>query len=418
MSHEFTPPEFTPPEFTLRRLSLADAERALELAELVFLDQPLTEPERAAHIEELELDSGRATGVFDGPELVGLGTVTALKLTVPGAILPMAGVLVIGVKPTHRRRGIMTWLIRDQLHTMHERGLEPTAGLTASESVIYGRFGYGQATYKARFTVPRHRAALRPVAGADEVRVRLVPTQDTVAICEAILARKVASRPGMLARPESWGRARVLDIDRWRGGRSRLRTVLAQRSDQAVGFARYRTDGQAGPATEVDEIYADDAASFAALARYLLDIDLTTTTKFSQQPVDSPLVYLLADMRAAEMSISDGLYLRLVDVDRALAGRTYTTPLDVVIDVTDELCPWNAGRWRLSGDQKTAECVRSSAPADLAIDVRELAAVYLGGTTLAALEQAALVRELRPGAIAEASVAFSSQLAPWLEFGL
>jgi predicted acetyltransferase len=194
--------------------------------------------------------------------------------------------------------------------------------------------------------------------------------------------------------------------------------VLAERSGQAVGFARYRTDGNAGPATDVDEIYADDAAVFAALARYLLDIDLTTITKFSRHPVDSPLVYLLADIRAAEMRISEGLYLRLVDLDRALAGRTYATPLDVVLEVTDELCPWNAGRWRLSGDQKTAECVRTSAPADLAIDVRELAAVYLGGTTLAALEQAALVRELRPGAIAEASLAFSTQLAPWLEFGL
>jgi hypothetical protein len=90
----------------------------------------------------------------------------------------------------------------------------------------------------------------------------------------------------------------------------------------------------------------------------------------------------------------------------------------VVLEITDELCPWNAGRWRLAGDQKTGECVRTSAPADLAIDIRELAAVYLGGTTLAALDQAALVTELRPGAITEASLAFSTPLAPWLEPGL
>jgi predicted acetyltransferase len=410
--------EFTPPQLTLRQLTPADAEQALDLVELVFLAQPLDEAQRAVHTEELELDRGRATGVFDGDELVGLGSITPVKLTVPGGVLPMAGVLIIGVKATHRRRGIMSRLIGHQLHAVHDQGLEPMAGLTASESVIYGRFGYGQATYQAIFTVPRHRAALRAVGGTDEVRVRLVPTQDSIAFREAILARQAVSRPGMVAGPESWGRARALDLPSWRGGRSRLRTVLAERGGRVVGFARYRTREDAGPATEVDEIHADDAAAFVALARYLLDIDLTTCTKFFRQPVDSPLMYLLADMRSADMGVSDGLYLRLVDVDRALAGRTYAAPLDVVLEITDELCPWNAGRWRLAGDQKTAECVRTSAPADLAIDIRELAAVYLGGTTLAALDQAALVTELRPGAITEASLAFSTPLAAWLNSGL
>ena len=410
--------EFTRPQLTLRQLTPADAEQALDLVELVFLAQPLEEAQRAVHTEELELDRGRATGVFDGDELVGLGSITPVKLTVPGGVLPMAGVLIIGVKATHRRRGIMSRLIGHQLHAVHDQGLEPTAGLTASESVIYGRFGYGQATYQAMFTVPRHRAALRAVGGTDEVRVRLVPTQDSVAIREAVLARQAVSRPGMVAGPESWGRARALDLPSWRGGRSRLRTVLAERGGRIVGLARYRTTEDAGPATEVDEIHADDAAAFVALARYLLDIDLTTCTKFFRQPVDSPLVYLLADMRSADMSVSDGLYLRLVDVDRALAGRTYAAPLDVVLEITDELCPWNAGRWRLAGDQKTAECVRTSAPADLAIDIRELAAVYLGGTTLAALDQAALITELRPGAITEASLAFCTPLAAWLNSGL
>lgn len=410
--------EFTPPQLTLRQLTPADAEQALDVIELVFLAKPLSEEELAVLTEEMQLDRGRAIGVFDDPELVGLGTINPVELTVPGGVLPMAGILVIGVKPTHRRRGIMSRIIGHQLHAMHDQGLEPIAGLTASESAIYGRFGYGQATYQAALTVPRHRSALRPVAGTEYVRVRLVPTQDSIATCEAVLARQVVSRPGMLARPESWGRSRALDLPSWRGDRSRLRTVLAEREGQAVGFARYRTNEDAGPATEVDEIYADDAAAFAALARYLLDIDLTTCTKFFRQPVDSPLVHLLADFRAADMRLSEGLYLRLVDVDRGLAGRTYATPLDVVIEVTDELCPWNAGRWRLSGDQKTAECVRTSAAADLAIDIRELAAVYLGGSTLTALEQAALVTELRPGAIAEASLAFSTTLAPWLESGL
>lgn len=413
-----------PLQLTVRPLTGADFDEALELTEIVFNAEPTPPAERAIDEELLELDRGRGIGVFDGAELAGLGTISSMEIAVPGGSLPMAAVTVIGVKPTHRRRGIMSQIIRHQLHALHESGLEPLAGLTASESVIYGRFGYGHATYGASFSVPRHRAALRPVAGTEEIRLRLVPTADSVPVCESIYARQFGKRTGMLARPESWGRAAATDLDAWREGRSALRTVLAERVGQPAGYARYRTKQEHAPNsvatgfTDVAEIYADDTAAFAALVRYLLDIDLTGGATFRHQPVDSPLVYLLADLRAAEMRVREVLYLRLVDVDRALASRTYSTPVDLVLQITDELCPWNAGRWRLTGDEKTARCERTDAHADLALDVRELAALYLGGTTFAALQQATLVAELRPGAAAAASQAFATCLAPWLPFGI
>jgi predicted acetyltransferase len=411
-------------QLTLRPLSQADFDQVAELTEIVFNGGPSSPAELAIDRELLELDQGRGVGVFDEAEMAGLGTITGLEISVPGGMLPMAGVTVIGVKPTHRRRGIMSQIIGHQLRTLHDSGQEPLAGLTASESVIYGRFGYGQATFGASFTVPRHRSALRPVAGSDQVRIRLVPTADSVPACEAIHARQVGRRAGMLTRPDTWGRARAADLDTWRAGRSVLRTATAERAGVAVGFARYRTrdetaaNGVATGYTDVDELYADDAAAFAALVSYLLSIDLTGGAKFRNQPTDSPLMYLLTDLRAAEIGVRDRLYLRLVDVDRALAGRTYASPVDLVLEIADELCPWNAGRWRLAGDEKTAECTRTDAPPDLALDVRELAAAYLGGTTLAALEQAALVTELRPGALADASRAFATSLAPWLQFGI
>jgi predicted acetyltransferase len=408
---------------TLRALTGTDLDQLIDLSEIVFNSEPYSDAERAMDAELHELDRGRGVGVFDGDELAGAGTVNSFELTVPGGVLPMLGVLLIGVKSTYRRRGVMSRIIRHQLHAVHEEGAEPLAGLTASESVIYGRFGYGQAAYGASFTVPRHRAALRPVAGTDDVRIRMVVTADSVAVCEAIHARQVGRRPGMMVRPEQWGRVYAADLDRWRDGRSALRTVLAERDGDPVGYARYRTKegwdaGVHKGHTDVAEVYADDAAAFAALIRYLTDLDLTTATVFMRQPVDSPLVYLLADLRAAQMRIRETLYLRLVDVDRALAGRGYAGQLDLVLELTDELCPWNAGRWRLTGDEKTAGCVRTQDVADLALDIRELAAVYLGGTTLAALEQAGLVTELRPGAAAEASRAFATQLAPWLQYGI
>jgi predicted acetyltransferase len=89
----------------------------------------------------------------------------------------------------------------------------------------------------------------------------------------------------------------------------------------------------------------------------------------------------------------------------------------VVFEVEDSFCPWNAGRWRLSGDAKGASCERTTDSADLALSVRELGAAYLGGVSLAALAAAGRVRELRQGALAEASVGFASTVAPWLPHG-
>lgn len=396
----------------------------MDLIDLVFLDQPASPEVRAIDTGIQDLGAGRGVGVFDGDEVAGVGTLARMEMAVPGGMLPLAAVLFIGVSPVYRRRGVMSTIIRHQLRTLHETGAEPLAGLTASESAIYGRFGYGVATYRSAFTIGRERSALRPVAGIDDVRLRLVPTADSVEVCEAVLARYVARRAGVLVRPDNWARAFAADPEQWREGRSVLRTVVAERGGEAVGFARYQTKHEHSPSglpasvTDVGEIYADDAAALAAVIRYLVSIDLAATTKIVNQAVDSPIVHLLADFRAAGAGVKDGLYLRLVDVDRALAGRTYSAPVSVVLEVADAFCPWNAGRWQLTGDEKSSRCVRTEAAADLALDVRDLAAAYLGGSTLAALAQAGLVTELRPGALTDASRAFATDLAPHLPWGI
>jgi predicted acetyltransferase len=412
------------PQLALRTLAEADTGKVLEFADLVFAGSPASAEVNAMDGPLFDLGSGRGTGVYDGEELAGVGVITGMEMTVPGGILPLAGVLFIGVSPVYRRRGVMTTMMRHQLDTLHQAGAEPVAGLTASESLIYGRFGYGMATQSTRFAIPRERSALRPVAGIDEVRIRMVPTADSIEACEAVYARFGAKRAGSLVRTDVWASAYAADPEQWREGRSVLRTVLAEREGTVIGFARYRTKDETGPSglptgsVDVQEIYADDTAAFAALIRYLTGIDLTATTKFGRQPVDTPIVHLLQDFRAADMRVRDALHLRLVDVDRALAGRTYSVPVSVVLEMADAFCPWNAGRWHLTGDEKSTRCVRTDAAADLALDVRDLAAAYLGGATLAALGQAALVSELRPGALTDASRAFATDLAPHLARGI
>jgi predicted acetyltransferase len=313
-------------------------------------------------------------------------------------------------------------MMRHQLHGLHESGGEAVAALTASEPPIYGRFGYGLGSRAASLTIPRQHAALRMPEGSHAISLRLIPTEQSYDVCEEVYARQVPKRSGMLVRTPGWAFAYFTDVDQWRGSRSRLRTVLAERDGQAVGYARYRTNFEQGsnaPAGEVsvNELYADDAASYAVLLRYLTEIDLMTSTTLNGVALDAPAMHLLHNIRAASARVRDVLHVRLVDVDRALSSRTYGTPVDLVFEVTDALCPWNAGRWRLAGDEKGASCEPTISAADVSLDIRELGAAFLGGTSLAALGAAGLVQEQRCGGLAAAARSFTTDLEPWLPFG-
>ena len=151
----------------------------------------------------------------------------------------------------------------------------------------------------------------------------------------------------------------------------------------------------------------------ASLWEHLLRMSLARRVRYDNAPPDEPLFHMLTDARAAGVRIFDGLFARLVDVPRALAERTFATPVDVVLEVADPLCPWNEGRWRLAGDASGAACERTGAAADLALSATELGAVHLGGPTLAVLGAAGRVRELTAGALDAASLAFRGTREPW-----
>ena len=402
----------------VRPLIPADMDRFLELDNIAFLEGPVS-PEMAAwQLRFLEID--RSIGLFDQGEQVGGASIFTLQLTVPEARqVPMAAVTWVSVLPTHRRRGGLRAMMRHQLDTLHETGAEPVAGLCASQAPIYGRFGYGVASSAVTLSVPRQANALRLPPGTEEVSLRLVEPSSITAYRGELYERQLLKRPGMLVKPEWWFGFDVADTSEQRDGHSRLRCVLAERGGAPVGFAFYRTDA-ANCQTRVSQIQADDIAAYASLWQLLLNIDLVqdTQTVYMGLPLDDPLLLMLEDVRSAKPTIHDKLHVRLVDLDRALAARTYSTPIDVVFEVTDAFCPWNAGRRRLSGDTTGAACARTNAPADLSIDVRELGAAYLGGTTLRALQSAALVAEHTKGAVRAASVAFASDVQPWLPVGI
>ncbi|CAM5540392.1 UPF0256 protein [Streptomyces pilosus] len=412
--------ELTGPVPELRVLKPEEWDKLYANLIRAFGGTPEAEEERELWRALTEYD--RFLGAWEGGECVASAGAFRFRLTVPGgASVAAAGVTMVSVAATHRRRGVLTSMMRRQLDDVRSWG-EPLAVLTASEPAIYGRFGYGAATFQADAEIDTRRAGLSVPPGTDDVRLRYVDPADALDACEAVYARLVPGRPGMVARGPGWERLGVLDPESDRGGASPLQCVVAERDGRTVGYARFRVKpswGPGGPDGEVllSALEALDAAAGAALWRFLFDIDLTSTLVARGRPVDESWQYLVSDIRRGRPTLKDALYVRLVDVGAALAARTYRAPVDVVLEVEDAFCPWNTGRWRLSGDAKGASCERTEDAADLALSVRELGAAYLGGVGLTALASAGRVRELRDGALAEASLAFGSDPAPWLPHG-
>ncbi|MDI2125426.1 GNAT family N-acetyltransferase [Yinghuangia seranimata] len=380
-------------------------------------------PESRAAWDSLR-EPDRCLSAYLGTELVGTAGAYSFSMTVPGgAAQPVAGVTAVAVAPTARRRGVMRAMMRHQLHELHEHGREPLAALTASQPQIYGRFGYGLATWRMQLRARTGPGALpaAPAAAAD-VRMRLADPAEALPACRTVYDELLPSRPGLMARNDLWAQRQLHDPPAERGGASPLRCVLAEADGQVRGYAYYATKpewGQEGPhgRTVVREVHALDPVTRLALWRYLFDLDLMSHLEVNGLAPDDPLLHQLTDVRAAKPSFMDGMYLRLVDAGRALAARTYAVPVDLVLDVHDAFCPWNTGRWRLTGDEHGARCERTTAAADVALGATELGSLYLGGMSAASLEGAARVIGLRPGAVARLGTAFAHEPLPLMAFG-
>ncbi len=414
----------TPP-VTVTALTVDRREEVQALDQLAFafgVEDSAADPATAT--AALEWDRVFGATLDEDPDLAGIYAVYSLGLGVPhgrsgqAAITPMAGLSWVGVDPGRRRRGVASAMLRHHLHDLHESGGEPVSGLHASEPAIYGRFGYGLAASGLRLTVPRG-AALRDVAGAGEITTSVVtadPAQHTELVAR-LHQQACRQRPGMVSRSPLLSERHLLDPPERREHREALRLVLAARGEEPTGYAVLRRtrawqDARPQGKAVVEEIVAADAATARALWGLLLDLDLMDSISTPSTAADDPLLRLLVDARSARPVLTDDLWLRLVDVDRALGARTYAEPVDVVLAVTDALCPWNARSWRLSGGPDGATCEPTSAAAEVGIDVRDLASAYLGGTSLASLAAAGLAVEHRAGALAHLSGAMRSALEP------
>lgn len=365
----------------------------------------------------------------DRPPLVGVYSAYDMQVTVPGpqgslTRLPMDGLTWVGIHPDHRRRGLLTRMMKDHLHRIHDRGECAVAGLHASEAAIYGRFGYGCASLDVQLTLGRGAELRAPAAvseAADAVQLHMVtlPTPEGMAALHEAHLASAATTPGAVTRPDAMAGTWWRDYPQARGEKEQRRLLLARREGRLTGYAAFRRESRWDEATpqgtvQVVELGAADQPTLLALARRLVDFDLTSKVTLWSRSLDDPVMWWAGGPRSVGLRAYDSLWLRLVDVPRALAERGYGAACDLVLEVEDEVCPWNAGRWRLTvGDDGRATCTPSQDPADLTVPVALLGAAYAGGRPLASQVPALGGVEHTPGAVRRLSRAMRGDTEPF-----
>jgi predicted acetyltransferase len=358
----------------------------------------------------------RVLAAWDGSRPVGVAASWPFELTVPGGSVPAAGVTWVGVLPSHRRRGILRELMLRQLADVHERG-EPLAILWATESAIYGRFGYGVASPETSMDAERSAFALRDDPGP-RGSVRIVSADEAAERFPPIYESRRKERPGLLTRSDDWWRHRLLaDPEHWRDGASPRYFALLELDGEAAGYALYRVkpkweDGTPQGELRVAEAFATSPEATAELWRFLFGVDLVSRVKAWAVDPAWPLFLMVTDPRRLHLSTAEGLWLCFVDLEAALRTRRFNDGQEAVLEVEDRVLTRNGGRYRIG-----AEPGRTDADADVALHAADLASAYLGAFSFERLAAAGRAHELRPRGLARATALFATPAPPWCPEG-
>ena len=373
--------------------------------------------DKVLDLGRLWMERPRARVAVHGERFVGGIGLLSLTLGVPGGALPCAGVTFVWTAPTHRRRGVLTRLMRDRLESLRD-GAEPIAALLASESCIYSRFGFGPASWTAAVTIER-RASQEAWPLADDGRLEPATLDDVLRLLPPVHDALAARTNGMPSRTPAMWRVVHHEAQRYPDDSGADIYVVHRDAVGAVdGYAAYRLldrweDGVSRARMRVVELLAATPRADAALWRHVLDMDLVDVVEARRRPLEEPVLHRLADPRRWRRVVTDDLHLRVLDVERALAGRRYACDGEVRLELRDAVCPWTEGTYLLKGGPDGARCTRTGGDADVALDASVLGAVYLGDTSLTALHLAGRVEERTPGAVARLARMLAWPQRPW-----
>ncbi len=399
--------------YPIRKIEAGEHEQFLQTMSVPFLTDP-----NEGWRERFRATSqfAKLWSAFDGDRMVSTFGSYDLDLTVPGSVsVPTAGTTLVTVLPTHRRQGILRSHMVEHFQDAHRNG-KVLAALWASESHIYGRFGYGPATEASTITLEKPYAQLKePV----EIRgsMRLVSKEEALAAFPEIYSRVAADRPGMFQRSPAWWNDRILiDPEDLRRGSSSHRRVLHLRDGQFVGYAIFRTLTDYAHETaklNIVEVIGQDPEAERALWQFLFGVDLITTITHWNRPLDDPLFWWLEQPREMWPKRSDSVWVRPLNVIEALQRRKYSQTGELTIRYRDEYCPWNDGVFLLKTEgDGSAFCETTTADPMLELTPFTLGAVYLGGHRIRELAHAGLITGTQH-AITLADQMFAWPIPPW-----
>ncbi|HEY3021538.1 MAG TPA: GNAT family N-acetyltransferase [Solirubrobacteraceae bacterium] len=399
---------------TVERSELGAWHGALE----VGFHQASPEPDRAESFVEAfaeEVEWPRIQGAYDDGRVVATFRSFPTRLTVPGGEVAADAITNVTVSPTHRRRGLLSRMMADDLAAAVERG-EAVAILIASEWPIYGRYGFGPATDVVTYEIDALSAGY---AHGGDGETRLVAPDELASAAPAVYEAHRRSTPGAIERPERWWRRRA-GLDAARSDvPGTQRCVLAVGEDGApTGLLVYHVeqswqDWRPRAKLHVRDLFGTTPAAAARLWRFTCEVDLVAMVRAEERGLDEPLPWLLRDARAVRQRLrTDFLWARVLDVPAALAARRYPAEGEVVLDVRDP-AGFAAGRFALRGGPDGATCEPTAAAPDVALDVGALSAAYLGGRSLLVLAAAGWADEVRPGALGRLDAMLRSPVAPW-----
>lgn len=366
---------------------------------------------------EATFDYDRTLAAFDGEDIVGTAGAFSLGLTVPGgAEVPMGGTTIITVQPTHRRQGVLRQLMDRHLDDVADRH-EPLAGLWASEATIYGRFGYGQATHRYVTKIEGGDLSFRDPPEAS-TRVRLAEPDEAKKVLPVLYDSVRTTKSGMLTRSKEWWANRLFaDPESWRGGKSAHRYLVCDVDGSPAGYAIYRQDAKwddfvASGEIDLVEVVTSDPSAHLAMWSFLTSIDLFPKVSWWNMPLDDPLSLVVSDTRKVRRTLSDALWIRLMDAEVALEARSYEHDDVVTFSLSDRTRPENEGTYRLEVEGGVASCTRTSDAAELSLDTDVLGHLYLGGGDALGMAAAGRVTGDR-GAITRLQRLFRTDAAPW-----
>lgn len=376
-------------------------------------------PDDEMEMMRAEFEFDRSIAAVENGRILGTAGAISFQLTLPGFTgIPAAGVSWVSVLPTARRRGIFRQMMTHQLADIQQRG-EALAILYASESLLYGRFGYGMATTSVAFEIgPRRATFLDPTVPRGAVR--LLDKDEAREIVPRIYDRARREQPGAVNRSTAWWDNYFHDLERWRDGMSeRFYLIYEDPAGEAQGYVNYRIrdkweHGLAQHILSIGDMMAVTDEAQLALWQYCLGMDLVSTVQTHMRPPDDPLRWMLADPRRLQLtSLTDGLWVRLLDIPAALEARRYLVDGSLVLEVHDQTRPETSGCYQLEGSPHGATCRRTDRDPDLVLSVNDLGAAYLGGVNFTTLAAAGRVQERTPGSLIRASLMFASERAPW-----